>query len=167
MREKIQLNNGDLVSIKSKANNKFVCAIIIDNSTLLIASSRSVALETESCEIFILVFNNDSERTVSFNSAANNKYISVGRQGFVLGVNKINKNNESEKFIMKKNTDGSYSLISKLNNQYVCAEYNGEAPLVANRLFKQAKNYVTLNYSFILNTDFISVKIGSIFLLNV
>ncbi len=121
MREKIQLNNGDLVSIKSKANNKFVCAIIIDNSTLLIASSRSVALEPESCEIFILVFNNDSERTVSFNSAANNKYISVGRQGFVLGVNKINKNNESEKFIMKKNTDGSYSLISKLNNQYVCA----------------------------------------------
>ena len=111
-------------------------AIIIDNSSLLIASSKSVTLEANSCEIFILVLNQDAENTVSFNSVANNKYLSVGRQGFMLGLNKKTRNNETEKFIMKNNTDGSYSLISKFNNKYVCAEYNGEAPLVADRLFK-------------------------------
>lgn len=126
-----KLNNGDLVSIKSKSNNKFVCASV----DTLVASSEKVSLNADSCEIFKLTLN-EQDNTVSFNSITNFKYVSVGKKSLKLGANKNEKTSETDKFFVIQNKDGTCSLKSKFNNRFVCSENNGKSGLVADRLVK-------------------------------
>lgn len=126
------MNNGDLVSIKAKANNKYICSA--PDSLFLIASSDTVSLNTDSCEIFKITIN-ENEGTVSFNSITNYKFFTLNKKNFNLMATKNQIESDGEKFEMILNQDGSFSLKSKLNRKYVCAENNGDSALVANRNF--------------------------------
>lgn len=125
------LNTGDLISIRSKVNNKFIC---VNNKGELIASSDYISFESDSCEIFKIIDNNDN--TVSFNSITNYKYISINKNNSLLIVDSDEIENDSQKFeMLLVNKDGSYALRNKLNLKYVCAENNADEALVADRNF--------------------------------
>jgi len=50
-----------------------------------------------------------------------------------------------EKFIMIKNSNGTYSLKTKANYLYVCAENFGNSPLISNRNLKNLWEHFYIN----------------------
>ena len=123
-----------MVSIKSKANNKYLCATNNGDSALL-AISDTVSLNSDSCEIFKIIIINENENSVSFNSITNYKYLTVNAKDSLLSASTNEIETDAERFELITNQDGTYSLKSKLNKKYVCAENNGDSALVADRSF--------------------------------
>lgn len=133
-------NNSDgTVSLKSEANGKYICAVI-DESSQLLARSESIS----TWEKFNLIRINDTQ--CALKAAANGKYVKADlNNSAVLKAASDSVEGAWEAFTFTKientsggNTqdilkEGKYYLTSAANDQVVCAENGGAAPIAAAR----------------------------------
>lgn len=115
------------ISLKSKANGKFVCADNFGNLPL-IANRNNVGGDWE---LFELVKNSD--QTVSLKSKANNKFVMASNYGWGPVIASGETIQSWEKFHLIHNNDNTISLKAFVNGKYVVAENQGKDSLKANR----------------------------------
>lgn len=114
----------ELISLKSLANGKYVCADNFGNNPLI--ANRDAA-PGGGWEEFTLERNGDG--TVSLKASANGLYVSV--QNGILIANSFSIGT-AQKFYL--DTNGTIvSFKSAANGKYVCADNFGNNPLIANR----------------------------------
>ncbi|WP_163192298.1 glycoside hydrolase family 30 beta sandwich domain-containing protein [Clostridium thermarum] len=119
--------NTSIVSIKSIANNKYVCA---ENggASALIANRDSVGGSWEQFEMIDLGSGN-----VVFKSLANNKYVCADNEGASPLIANRDTIGTWETFQLVFNSDGTVGIKALANNKFVCADNGGADPLIANR----------------------------------
>ncbi|ACV80467.1 hypothetical protein Namu_4178 [Nakamurella multipartita DSM 44233] len=118
--------SGTRVTLRSLANNKFVCADNGGASELI--ANRGVA---QAWEQFMMI--NRGGSAVALRSMANNMYVCADNGG----ASPLIANRSSvlgwETFDLIRNSNGTVSLRSWANGKFVCAEYGGALSLRANR----------------------------------
>lgn len=118
--------NGTRVTLRSKANNLFVCADNAGASELI--ANRSAA---QAWEQFVMV--NRGGAAVALRSMANGMYVCAENGG----ASPLIANRASvfgwETFDLVRNSNGTVSLRSWANGKFVCAESGGGLSLRANR----------------------------------
>lgn len=132
------VNNGDgTFSLRSGANNKYVCAVIDESSQLL---ARSSAINT--WEKFILYKIKEGEYAIK--SVANGKFVQANlNSNAVLYASASSVAGAWEAFRITPVSgsggsqvvlpDGNYYITAVANNKVVCADNYGNSPLIANR----------------------------------
>ena len=137
------VNNSDgTISLKSGANNKYVCAVI-DEENQLLARSSSIG----TWEKFYLVKVTDNQ--FALKAYANNKFVSADQnKNGVLYANRDSISGWESFYIYTTNgsqmsagsgstgntvANGAYYLRADSTDKIICAEDAGNSPLVANR----------------------------------
>jgi hypothetical protein len=118
---------GQVISLKSLANNLFVCADNAGASPLI--ANRTVASTWES---FLVV--DQGNGNVALRSLANNLYVSADNDSSPLTLianRTVASNWETFKWIALGNGDVAFQSV--VNSLYVCADHAGASPLICNR----------------------------------
>jgi hypothetical protein len=115
-----------VISLRSRANNMYVCA---DNAgaSALIANRTAVG----TFETFDLV--DAGGGNVALRAHANNMYVCADNGGASALIANRTAIGTWESFQLIRNADGTVSLRSLANNMYVCADNAGASALIANR----------------------------------
>ncbi|HEY2672087.1 MAG TPA: lectin [Rugosimonospora sp.] len=115
-----------VISLRSRANNMYVCA---DNAgaSALIANRTAVG----TFETFDLV--DAGGGSVALRAHANNMYVCADNGGASALIANRTAIGTWESFQLIRNADGTVSLRSLANNMYVCADNAGASALIANR----------------------------------
>jgi len=110
---KAPFNNGSVITLKCKGNNKYWCAENGGNS--YVVADRGDLAEWE---LFRIIYNDDN--TISIKSLTNDKYVYIGSlQAYMYFTDILN---DASKFNLITNQDGSYSLKNVLTTKYVSAK---------------------------------------------
>lgn len=113
-----------LISLKSKANNKFVCADFFGIAPL--NANKNVVGRWEK---FVLIKNIDG--TVSFKLNFNKKYVRACKKGSGFLLAKSLEIGDKEKFKLETNRDGSFSFRALVNNKLVMPNDGESGYLIA------------------------------------
>lgn len=124
--ENVDQQRSTKISLKSKANGKYVCADNGGNSPLI--ANRVVADTWEQFEIYV-----NSDKTISLKSMANFKFVMASDSGNGPLVARGNVVDTWEKFFIIENPDSTISLKAYINGLFVSFENEGNSPLIANR----------------------------------
>ncbi|MBN1412486.1 MAG: glycoside hydrolase family 16 protein [Spirochaetales bacterium] len=116
----------DIITLRSMANNLYVCAENAGAGSLI--ANRSAA---QGWEQFNRV--NNSDGTISLISQANERYVCAENGGGSPLIANRTAVGTWEKFRQINNGDGTISLLAMANNMYVCADNAGSNALIANR----------------------------------
>ncbi len=115
-----------IVTLKSMANAKYVCAENTGTSPLI--ANRDVASTWEKFEKIDL-----GNGTFAFKALANSKYVCADNSGANPLIANRDTANTWEAFYIVDIEVGKIALKSAGNSQFVCAEDAGKSPLIANR----------------------------------
>ena len=102
--------NGSLISLKCKGNDKYWCAES-GGASYIVADRGSLA----DWEVFRIVYNDDN--TVSIISLTNDKYVYIGSIGAYMYL--TTALSDMSKFNLILNDDGSYALKSVITGKYL------------------------------------------------
>ncbi|MGW4638340.1 glycosyl hydrolase family 95 catalytic domain-containing protein [Sphaerisporangium sp. NPDC004334] len=124
LRVRTQAGGTPSVSLRARANGKFVTAV--DGSPLIAgASSAGTGEQFERVDL--------GNGGIALRARSNNRYVTAENGGADPLVADRDAIGPWETFQQVANSDGTISLRAQANGRYVCADNGGAAPLIANR----------------------------------